>query len=166
MPKVNITEAAKLAGITRQYLHKKYIKTGTITVEKDNAGHPLIDTSEIMRVFGNLKDDSKQVTQSYREITTENDGKTTALQMEIQLLREQLVVATSRETAAAEREKWMQGKIDQLAGQLDSTTRLLEHKESVTTEKEAQIKQQQGAINTLRKESLWRRLLGKTSSES
>lgn len=128
MPKVNISEAARLAGITRQYLHKKYIKTGTITVEKDYAGNPQIDTTEILRVFGKLHDasgDSNQSVNSYHEMTAINDSKNTALQAEIQVLREQL-------NAAVEREKWMQGKVDQLADQLASTTRLLEHKETIT----------------------------------
>ena len=138
MPKVNISEAAKLAGITRQYLHKKYIKTGTITVEKDHAGNPQIDTTEILRVFGKLhgaSGDSSQSVNSYHDITAINDSKNTALQTEIHVLREQL-------SAAAEREKWMQGKVDQLADQLASTTRLLEHKETIT--KKDKVDQEKG----------------------
>lgn len=158
MPKVSITEAAKLAGITRQYLYKKYINPGTISVETDDAGGKKIDTSEIFRVFGGLKGDSKQETQSLHEMTPENDNKTAALQTEIKLLREQL-------TAAQDDKKWLQGKVDQLTEQLTSTTRLLEHKEATTAEKESQIKQQQGQLNVYRKESLWRRLLGKKGPE-
>jgi regulator of replication initiation timing len=132
MPKVNITEAAKLAGITRQYLHTKYVKTGRITVEKDAEGkNPQIDTSEIMRVFGKMDVDKGIVnnnSDSYHQMTLEKDSINNALQLETQLLREQLAAAVNREAAAAEREKWMQGKIDQLADQLSTTTRLLEHR--------------------------------------
>jgi predicted site-specific integrase-resolvase len=90
MAKVNITQAARLAGITRQYLHKKYIKAGLISVEVDHAGNPQIDTSEIIRVFGELHDDSKQVSSRYHTVTGQNDSRNSALQAEIHGLRELL----------------------------------------------------------------------------
>jgi hypothetical protein len=121
MPKVSISEGAKLAGISRSYLYRKYITPGGISVEKDSAGNSVIDTSEIIRVFGRLQGDSDQFTESTQLVTLESNNKNAALQVEVQLLREQL-------TAATEREKWLQGKVDQLTGQLDTTTRLLEHK--------------------------------------
>jgi predicted RNase H-like nuclease (RuvC/YqgF family) len=110
MAKVNITEAAKLAGITRQYLHKKYINTGKITVEKDEEGkNPQIDTAEIARVFGKISDNSND-SNSYRQTTPENDSKNTALQAENQLLRELL-----------------KAKEDHISD-LQQSLRLLEHK--------------------------------------
>jgi hypothetical protein len=122
MAKVSISEAARQAGITRQYFYKKYIDTGKISVEKDADGkNPQIDTAEFFRVFGKLLVDSQGETQILQVTTPENDSKNAALQTEVQLLREQL-------TAALEDKKWLQGKVDQLTGQLDTTTRLLEHK--------------------------------------
>lgn len=53
---VNITQAAKLAGLSRSYFQKKYVKTGLISSETGEDGHKKIDTSEILRVFGKLKD--------------------------------------------------------------------------------------------------------------
>lgn len=52
MALVTITHAARLAGISRQYLYKAYIKTGKVSVERDSKGSPLIETSELLRVFG------------------------------------------------------------------------------------------------------------------
>ena len=55
MATVNITQAAKLAGLSRSYFQKKYIKTGLISYETGKDGHKKIDPSEILRVFGKLE---------------------------------------------------------------------------------------------------------------
>ena len=57
MAQVNITQAAKLAGVARTTLYNTYIKAGKITVTKDRSGHKCIDTSELLRVFGELQND-------------------------------------------------------------------------------------------------------------
>lgn len=129
MPKVNVSEAARLAGITRQYLHKKYIKPGIITVERDHAGNPQIDTAEILRIFGKLQDtlgDSKHDSTTYREMTAINDSKNAALQTEVEALREALKGAAARET-------WLQGKVDELTAQVAAAHRLLEHTASAAS---------------------------------
>lgn len=130
MAKHSISEAAKLAGVSRSHLYKKYIRPGAISVEKDSEGNPQIDTAEVMRVFGGIHGDTADDVSKIHKDTSENSIKNTALHVEIQLLREQL-------TAAGEREKWLQGKVDQLTGQLDNTTRLLEHR---TTQEQPQKK--------------------------
>ncbi len=121
MPKHSISEAARLAGVSRSHFYKKFIKTGLISVERDKDDKPVIDTAEIMRACGDLKAGNSPTTQNGQVNTPEKHIQNTALQVEIQLLREQL-------TAAQEREKWLQGKVDQLTDQLNTTTRLLEHK--------------------------------------
>lgn len=121
MAKVSVSEAARMAGISRSYLYRKYIKDGNISVERDEQGNPIIDTSEILRVFGRIQGDSSQDVDSLQTFAPEKDSKIEVMQTEIQLLREQL-------TAVLEDKKWLQGKVDQLTNQLDSTTRLLEHK--------------------------------------
>jgi hypothetical protein len=56
MPKVSITEAARLAGVkSRSRFYKDYIDTGIITVDRSVPNRPEIDTAEILRVFGELK---------------------------------------------------------------------------------------------------------------
>lgn len=59
MPLVSISKAAKLAGISRQHLYKKYINPGQISVLKDGDNPPMIDTSELLRVFGRLQCDTE-----------------------------------------------------------------------------------------------------------
>ena len=51
---VNLTEAAKLAGVSRTTLYAK-LKNGTLSESKDRQGNRQVDTSELLRVFGELK---------------------------------------------------------------------------------------------------------------
>ncbi len=128
MPKHSVSEAAKLAGVSRSHFYKKYIRPGLISIEKDKDNNPIIDTSEIMRVFGGIHGNTDNNVSKIQKDTLENDNKNTILQAEVELLREQLAAAQERERLTADREKWMQKQIDQLTGQLADTTRLLEHK--------------------------------------
>jgi len=121
MPKHSISEAAKLGGVSRSHFYKKYIRPGIISIERDNDGNPQIDTAEVMRVFGGIQQTAKENVLEGQNTTCENGSKNTVLQAEIQLLREQLA-------GALEDKKWLQGKVDQLTNQLDTATRLLEHK--------------------------------------
>jgi hypothetical protein len=56
--KVSISEAARLAGVSRSHLYAKFIKPGKISVQAviDAQGKPQkwIDISELQRVFGSL----------------------------------------------------------------------------------------------------------------
>lgn len=90
MALVNITKAAKLAGISRQYFHNHYVNKGKITVSHDSKGNPQVDTSEILRVFGLLHDDVK----SLQDVTPPDSSvltvKIEALQREL-ALKDQLL---------------------------------------------------------------------------
>jgi len=52
MAKVNISQAAHMAGVSRPTIHKK-INAGELSTEKAN-GKTFIDVSELERVFGTL----------------------------------------------------------------------------------------------------------------
>lgn len=90
MALVNITQAAKLAGITRQYLHSHYVKLGKITVTKDKDGKPQIDTTEILRVFGKLEGVNTVSDNSLHNITHEIPHKNNGLEIELRMMRELL----------------------------------------------------------------------------
>ncbi len=117
MAKVNISEAARMAGKSRSHLYEKYINTGAITVESDREGRKLIDTSELLRVFGPLRFDDN--TKDVREVihvhkeNNDNDMIVSALQSENEVLREYLR-AKEQEVA------W-------LREQVSKTTALLTH---------------------------------------
>lgn len=129
MAKVSISEAARQAGITRQYFYKKYIDTGKISVEKDAEGkNPQIDTAEFYRVFGKLLVDSHEETHTLQEMTQEDGNKIAFLEEKLQFLSEQLVASQEREKIANARENRLLDQIDLLTDQLATTTKLLEHK--------------------------------------
>lgn len=120
MAQVSISEAARLAGISRGSLYKTYISKGTISVSADSAGKKFIETSELLRVFGELNGNtSEQVEQSTDEqhdtdkLSLEQVEKTKDL--EIKMLREQL-------EKTEQREQWLQSQVQNLT----DTMKLLE----------------------------------------
>lgn len=113
MSKVSITQAAKLAKISRSTLYNKYINTGMISVETVE-DKKLIDMSELFRVFNNnITQDSNDTPINTVADSVEQSGNT-AKDKIISLLEKQL-------QEAKEREEW-------LKAQLEKTTHLLEDK--------------------------------------
>lgn len=55
MARLTITKAIEQSPIGKTHFYKQYIDTGKITVSVDNAGKKYIDSSELLRVFGELK---------------------------------------------------------------------------------------------------------------
>ena len=113
MSKVSITQAAKLAKISRSTLYNKYINTGMITVETVE-DKKLIDMSELFRVFNNnITQDNNDTPINTVADSVEQAGNT-AKDKIISLLERQL-------QEAKEREEWFKQ-------QLEKTTHLLEDK--------------------------------------
>ena len=124
MVKVSISKAAKLANISRTALYKTYINKGLISVSKDDKNKKTIDTSEILRVFGELKVDSKNLSTDNPENGVNPVKVITQTQQdfEIKQLRMQLEESRKREQEAQEREEWYKKQIDTLT----DTMKLLE----------------------------------------
>ena len=92
MAMVNITEACKLVGVTRTTFYK-YLKAGKISLSKDGRDRPVVDTVELLRVFGSFKADKgvhSDIDDNVREVTVNNDSEINALKAEIQVLNERL----------------------------------------------------------------------------
>lgn len=137
MPQVSISEAARLAGISRSNLYKNYIKQGLISVVRDHQDHPQIDISELLRVFGEIQKNTALSSKTQVEDTLETQQVTpkthlntqestteiqvqiqvAALESELKLLREQLAKAD-------EREQFYQQQLKDLT----QTIKLLEYK--------------------------------------
>ena len=116
MAKVNITQASKIAKISRSTLYNKYIKTGIISIEKVD-DKKLIDISELMRVFTTLQLDNQIIHNNTPNYIVNTDNK----DMIITMLEVQLAEAKKRE-------EW-------LKQQLDKTTNLLGHKPKLNRKK-------------------------------
>ena len=121
MSKVSISEAIRLSGVSRSQFYTKYINKGVISVTIDD-GKKLIDTSEIIRVFGNIQLPDSTYEQNR---TTDNTGKYTDKDKIIELLEQQLVEAKDREILLR---KETQEREDWLRAQLEKATLLLENK--------------------------------------
>lgn len=97
MALVSISEAARLTGKSRKTIHT-YVTSGKVTKVTDTQGRPKIDTSELIRVFGDIRvTDSKQKSQCNfsQEVTPETvtqkvteNHQVEVLKKEIEMLRE------------------------------------------------------------------------------
>ncbi|MBF0398792.1 MAG: hypothetical protein HQK78_18590 [Desulfobacterales bacterium] len=127
MAKVSISEASKLVGIARQNLYKNYINTGKISVTtKDGTKH--IDTSELIRVFGELKnipeddkqksdkDDSKVTQSDKKKITDDRDNIIENYKM-LLAEKDKLILHLQNELQLAhELERWLMEQIPKQIG--------------------------------------------------
>ena len=117
MNKVTITEAARLAGISRQHLYRGFINTGKISVIKDN-DKSVIEISELLRVFPDAKIVTTDSDTTPQQETIRNDNVTSDNSELVTMLKTQLA-------EAKEREEWLKQQIDELRHQQNN---LLEDK--------------------------------------
>jgi predicted site-specific integrase-resolvase len=117
MAKVTVSEAARLVGLARQNLYKNYINEGKISVDRDHLGNPKIDTSELIRVFGEIRM-THNVSSEEQGGTGENaisDSELRAVSQAkdqvIAALRLQIEVAMEREKKAEDRELWLRQQL-------------------------------------------------------
>lgn len=104
MAKVNLTQGAKLAGVSRSTLNR-HLKDGKISKGIDASGKPCVDTSELQRVYGSV---SHSVSHRDVPMTQRRTPPETAENMtEIALLRAELSVAKERlEETQKDRDEW------------------------------------------------------------
>jgi FtsZ-binding cell division protein ZapB len=98
MPKVSLSEAARMAGKSRVTIHR-HIEKGLVTKEIDETGNPVIDVSELERVYGSLRyDTATEDVSKEPHATGETSNDSSLLQMEIENVREHLsLLASERE---------------------------------------------------------------------
>jgi hypothetical protein len=112
MAKLTITEAIKQSGISRTHFYGHYINKGLISVSEEN-GKKFIDSSELLRVFPNLKALNTVDTEKQTELNApEHHEIIQAVQAEqIKHLKEQLADAKDREQEQQERERFYRDQI-------------------------------------------------------
>lgn len=122
---VNISKASQLAGISRTNLYKNYIRKGKLSVSHDERNRPMVDTSELLRVFGKLQDysviqpieNTEDNTQKHRTdilLTPLETAKIQQLEQENQHLKNWVVELQKFQQEAKEREEWQRGQIEKL----------------------------------------------------
>lgn len=118
MNKLTVIQAAKLVGISRQHLYKKYINTGILSVVKE-FNKSFIEFSELLRVFPNIKlntNNDNSINNNLHSLTLENDDFRHILDSKNQIID----ILERQLTESRLREEWL--KI-----QLEKTTNYLEN---------------------------------------
>ena len=96
MAKLSISEAIRQSPIGKSQFYSKYSDGGLITVSVDNNNKKYIDSSELLRVFGEMT--SKQPEEVHKQADEDSAGKPDTEQSEIiKLLKEQLSESRNRE---------------------------------------------------------------------
>jgi len=118
--KLSISQAAKMAGVSRSYFYKSYLNNNRISVEKDHSGKKVIDQSELIRVFGKFHEDTPGHAQ---DVSKEDDREhqetsCTSLETENALLKQEIHFLKGQLKAAQEREKWFQTQITDITSSL------------------------------------------------
>lgn len=113
MTRLTITQAIKASPVGRTRMYSHYIKNGLITVSVNSSGNKYIDSSELLRVFPDLKAVNTVNSEKQTEVNTpEHHEITLAVQAEqIKHLKEQLSNAKEREQEYQERERFHRDQI-------------------------------------------------------
>ena len=146
MSKVSISEASRLTNKTRKTIYK-YIQDGLLTVSIDTQGKKVIDISELIRVFGEIKMpaytevNNTEVSNNIHQVTLES----------IQLIAEKDVEIARLQSLLAGKDELLNSKNDQIKT-LEKSLHLLEDLTNKIPVPVTQEPVQKG---------FWKRLLGK-----
>ena len=89
MALINLTQAAKLTGKNRSTIWR-HIKRGKLSSRKNHDGKPMVDTSELIRVYGSIKEiATPQKKELQYHATPPQDNLIQGLISEIKKLREE-----------------------------------------------------------------------------
>lgn len=97
MAQLSISAAARAAGKDRGTI-QRYIKSGRISTSRDAAGGVVIETSELLRVFGSLQGSgNKDAAPVAAAPAAENSSVQHVLEATLELLKQQLKASQERE---------------------------------------------------------------------
>jgi DNA-binding transcriptional MerR regulator len=108
MAQVSISEAARLSRRSRTTLYR-YKDEGKLSFSVDSQGNPVIDTAELIRVFGTIELDSDK-----HYVTHESDSVRGSSEKENPLLLETVRRLEQELADARQREVWLQGQMERL----------------------------------------------------
>lgn len=104
MAKVNLTQGAKLAGVSRSTLNR-HLKQGKISKVNGVDGKPSVDTSELQRFYGHLSHGAPPQSVPLKQHGTPYD--TAKNDIEIAVLRAELNATKERlEETQKDRDEW------------------------------------------------------------
>jgi hypothetical protein len=110
MNKLTVSQAAKLIGISRQHLYKKYINTGVLSTIKE-LDKLLIEFSELLRIFPDISLDTlndNNLDNNLQFLTPKNDNFTSTLDS-----KNQIINILEKQLAESKiREEWLKTQLD------------------------------------------------------
>ncbi|EBC2122716.1 hypothetical protein VYS61_004661 [Salmonella enterica] len=127
---LNLSQAAQAAGITRRTLYN-HVKQGKVTVSRDGKNNPVVDISELIRVYGNVKLPEKQIPSiSHRKNTQKNfpQEQFQAMQKELADLRQAVTLMLEDKTAREEERRQHDDERRKLQAEVDRLTKELTQK--------------------------------------
>ncbi len=124
---LNLSQAAQAAGITRRTLYN-HVKQGKVTVSRDGKNNPVVDVSELIRVYGNVNLPEKQIpTVSHRENTQKNfpleqfqsmQKELTDLKLAVTLMLEDKTAREEERRQHDDERRKLQAEVDRLTAEL------------------------------------------------
>lgn len=119
--KYSISEASRVVGVTRKTLYK-HIDKKPITVEKDNNDRPVIDASELIRVYGDQckfdfdsgSDDTEKSKHQSTEVSNSKSTEIAVIKKELELVRGQF---RSEKENFEEQIDYLRKKLDEANGE-------------------------------------------------
>ncbi|MCD8942995.1 hypothetical protein INH22_27965, partial [Klebsiella pneumoniae] len=127
---LNLSQAAQAAGITRRTLYN-HVKQGKVTVSRDGKNNPVVDVSELIRVYGNVNIPEKQIPGiSHRENTQKNfpQEQLLAMQKELADLRQAVTLMLEDKTSREEERRQHDDERRKLQAEVDRLTTELTQK--------------------------------------
>lgn len=117
MPPVTVRQAAELVGLSRQAMYR-CISSGRVSATVGHDGEKRIDTTELMRVFGQLltpgQSESKVPDSSRQATATPEHSVSVNLQMELVELRAELRVREAKVQAQAAEIEMLKQRVEEL----------------------------------------------------
>ncbi len=111
MAKVTISEAARLANVSRMTLYRRYIRTGVLSIEKDHSGNPKVDVSELVRVFGELSGSFREQSETVQK-DTERSSSSASIRQDDTTCKALLQERTEELRLAREEIAWLRARIE------------------------------------------------------
>lgn len=127
---LNLSQAAQAAGITRRTLYN-HVKQGKVTVSRDEKNNPVVDVSELIRVYGNVNIPEKQIPRiSHRENSQKNFPleQFQSMQKELSDLRQAVTLMLEDKTAREEERRQHDDERRKLQAEVDRLTTELAQK--------------------------------------
>lgn len=127
--KLNLSQAAEKAGISRNTLYK-HIKEGKVSAQRDVNGRQSIELSELLRAYGALNGHGAQDSEPKpRKVHTPNTAAT-PLEVQLAIAEERVRQLEARLQEKVEAASKLEHQYERIIQGLESQVRLLEHKQT------------------------------------